>query len=314
MTNIPINERQNFIGASEVSALFGLHPQLTKFELWHIKKGNLPPADLSANERVMWGNHLEPAIAKGIAELHGWKIRRVRRYLVNPRVPGMGASLDYEILNYPGYGTIPFEIKNVDGLVFKDWDEEEAPIHMQLQVQSQLACSKDTCRAAMLGVLVGGNRAITYGIDRREKTIRRIEMAVQEFWQSIADDHPPSPTFETDSDAVLRLYKQVDPGSFETIDDSYVERLLQRYCEARDIERAAFNDKMAARAEIMTHIGRTETVVCGSYRVTNKNGFRVYERRDSEEEGAPFEFDIEAMKIEAKGKKTESLRDIKSIF
>ena len=48
MTNIPVSERKNFVGASESAALFGLSPYTTLFELWHQKVGNIPSPVLSS--------------------------------------------------------------------------------------------------------------------------------------------------------------------------------------------------------------------------------------------------------------------------
>ena len=39
MTNITVSERKNWLGASETSALFGVSPYTTKFDLWHQKVG-----------------------------------------------------------------------------------------------------------------------------------------------------------------------------------------------------------------------------------------------------------------------------------
>lgn len=105
VTALPINSdaewrqhRRRHVGGSEVAALFGEHPHLTKFELWHRKAGSLPDPDLTDNERVFWGQTLEPAIAMGVAKVTGWNIRKVRRYIAHPTVPGFGGSLDYEVV------------------------------------------------------------------------------------------------------------------------------------------------------------------------------------------------------------------------
>ena len=97
-TNIALNDdahwlelRSQHVGGSEVSALFGEHAQLTEFELWHKKMGNLPEPDFSDNERMFWGTILEPAIATGVAKKTGWTVRKVRRYLSNPEC-GLGGS------------------------------------------------------------------------------------------------------------------------------------------------------------------------------------------------------------------------------
>ena len=84
--------RAKHVGGSETAALFGEHPFLTKFELWHRKIGNLPSPDFSDNSRIFWGQTLEPAVAMGVAKLHNWNIRKIRRYLQHPTVEGFGGS------------------------------------------------------------------------------------------------------------------------------------------------------------------------------------------------------------------------------
>ena len=143
MTAIPITSEQQWhdlraahVGGSEVAALFNEHKQLTHWELHHIKGGDLPPHDLSDNERVFWGNVMEPAIARGIAEQHGWNIRKVRRYFSSDEVRGYGCTPDFEIVAHEdGPGVL--EIKAVDWLVYKQW-EGEPPLSFLLQLQSQL--------------------------------------------------------------------------------------------------------------------------------------------------------------------------------
>src|SRR6476661_22352 len=150
-----IDIRRRHIGSSEVAALFGLDERRTLFELWHQKAGNIQEPDVSENDRVFWGTVLRPAIAQGIAERQRWKIRKTHRYIEHPSVPGMGASLDFEIYGHPR-GAAPLEIKNVDWMVAKDWPEGRPPLRFELQVQHQLACLPSH-PWAVLGVLVGGN-------------------------------------------------------------------------------------------------------------------------------------------------------------
>jgi putative phage-type endonuclease len=287
MTNIPKSERRNFVGASEVAALFGLHPQITKFELWHRKKGNIDEPDLSDVERIFWGQTLEPAIAKGIAAQQGWKIRRVRRYVVSPYVPGMGASLDYEILKHPA-GVGALEIKNVDGLIYRDWPEDEPPMHFLLQLQHQLACIPARKWGA-IGALIGGNTPKIFKMDRHEGTIAKIEKAVERFWQSIADNKPPSPDFEADGAAIALLCRDITPGKSVVCDDSYFEELCERYCAARAAEKDAKTAKDAAKAEMLTLMDSAEKIYSGAYYINRAKGFHLYERKEEREtpEAAP---------------------------
>ena len=129
------------VTSTEVSALFGLNPYITEFELWHQKK-NQEIVNFEIGERGKWGKRLEGIIAAGIAEDEGWRIRRMDEY-IRQEEKFMGASFDFEILDDEGI----LEVKNVDSFIFKDgWivdgDNLEAPPHIELQVQSQLAVSE----------------------------------------------------------------------------------------------------------------------------------------------------------------------------
>src|SRR3990172_11795006 len=105
--------RMKDITSTEISALFGISPYSTEFELWHRKKNKLY-VDFEETERMTWGLRLQNAIAKGIAEDQGWKVRRMNEYIRIPELR-IGASFDFSIEGKdiePGI----LEIKNVDSL------------------------------------------------------------------------------------------------------------------------------------------------------------------------------------------------------
>ena len=59
--------RTRDVTSTEVSALFGLNPWMTEFELWHNKKSQAV-IEIEDNERMKWGRRLEDPIAQGVAE------------------------------------------------------------------------------------------------------------------------------------------------------------------------------------------------------------------------------------------------------
>lgn len=287
MSAIPISSeaewlqhRKRHIGGSEVAALFGEHPYLTKFELWHRKNGTLPDPDLSDNERVFWGNTLEPAIAMGVARVHGWNIRKVRRYLTHPRVEGFGGSLDYEVVAHDrGAGVL--EIKCADWLIVRNWEGGEPPLSYELQVQSYLAITGRAWGA--MAVLVGGNDLRVFEYERRPKTIALIEGAVGEFWQSIRDGKPPRPNFIADGNAIAQLYSAVTPGRVVDMSGSNrLPELVTEYKRAAAMEKEGATGKAAAKAEILEIIGDAETVICGLAKISSKQvagGHVEYEQK-----------------------------------
>ncbi len=265
MTNISIQDRINWIGASEVAALFGLHKQITLFELWNIKAGNMPAPDLSSNDRVFWGNVLEPAIAAGIAKKMGWNVRNVRRYIEHKTVKGMGASLDYEIVSHPkGPGVL--EIKTVDWLEYKNWPDGEPTLSYQLQLQDQLACTGRSWGA--IGVLIGGNDLKVFEYDRHDKTIAKLENEIAAFWVSIASGKCPEPDFERDAATIAALSINSDGEVMDARGDNYLTALCNDYHEAATKEREAKKAKDAAKAEILIKIGNAPKALVDGFSIS----------------------------------------------
>lgn len=236
MSNIPQQERKRFVGSSEVASLFSLdlfeggeRVYETRYEL-HMRKRGLLDKDLrgGASERARWGNRLEAAMAAGFAEDHGFKVRRVRRYLRHPRVDGMGASLDYEVVAHP-LGPGDLELKNVDRSVFLDWPEVEGaddpafvaatglpylerrrdpPLRMQLQLQHQLAC--DGRAWGIIAPLVGGNKQVPIPYPRVPAVVEMLEREVGLFWAEVDAEVPPPPDWRLDAAAVARVHGYAD--------------------------------------------------------------------------------------------------------
>ena len=110
------------VTSTESACLFGESPYMTHFDLWHRKRTGVVP-EFKANERVLWGQRLESAIAYGIAEEQGWDVKPMKEYFRNPDLR-MGSSFDFVITNLGE--PVHLEIKNVDYLAFRDgWLEHD---------------------------------------------------------------------------------------------------------------------------------------------------------------------------------------------
>ena len=62
-----LENRRADLTSTDISALFGVSPYRTAFELYHVKRGNIE-ASHEENERTRWGKLLQDSIAKGVAE------------------------------------------------------------------------------------------------------------------------------------------------------------------------------------------------------------------------------------------------------
>lgn len=257
--------RRNSITGTEVAALFGLDANLTRFELWHRKKGAVEEPDFSDNERVFWGQVLEPAIARGVAETQGWTLRQVNRYLTHPTVPRFAGSPDYEIVaNTKGPGVV--DIKTVDWMIFKDWENAEPPPKYLLQLQSYLDITGRSWGA--LGVLVGGNDLRVFEYERRPPIIAAIHREIAAFWASIEANEPPPADFLADADTIRKLHVENDGKTADMADNVRLAELCRAYKKAAAEAKAGDDAKTAALAEILTIVGSYAVVTCDGFRIT----------------------------------------------
>lgn len=274
--------RHQFVSSTESSALFGLNPYMTAFELFHAKRA-AEPTQFEASERMQWGLRLEDAIARGLAEDYGIKVRKLNSFVVNSN--GMGASFDYEVVGikedatpedtslqgmYRDLGPGILEIKNVDWLVYRNnWTNDggvmEAPPHIEIQVQHQLHVIERSWAA--IGVLVGGNSLKMLVRERDPEVGERLALASERFWKRIEANKPPKPVMPADADVVAKIYNQCEAGKIiDAQSDSEtaleIERLAKEYEEASIHIKAHENRKKAAKASLLTLIGDAERVLC----------------------------------------------------
>lgn len=261
-----LNLRLQDITSTEVSALFGLNPYMTEFELWHQKK-NQEIVSFEASERMKWGNRLENSIAMGIAEDQGWESHEFKKYIRHDTVRA-GSSFDHFITTKEGEGIL--EIKNVDGLQYRmkwkdDGDTIEAPPHIELQAQHQLFLTGKPF--LYIGALVGGNET---------KLIRRvpvmsiqqaIESKINKFWGTIEAGQEPAVDYERDAEFLIKLYDHAEPNKQIEASEKVIElvdtyNLLSGYIKEHE------KKKKATKAEILEIIGDAEKVIHETFSIS----------------------------------------------
>jgi len=273
--------RTQDVTSTESAALVGLHKRLTPFELYQRKVGAYE-VEFEATERTKWGLRLQDPIARGIAEDHGVKVRRLSCYARHDSGARMGTSFDYEIVGldttwentgagdqlralYAELGPGLLEIKNVDGLVFRDdWlnddDGVEAPAYIEVQLQHQLEVIDREW--GVIAALVGGNRPIVV-VRRRDRDVGRVLLEkVNLLWKQVEHQTPPDPDFRRDLKVIAKLYGYAEPGKI--LDATGNERLLDLAARYKELSAQAKNldeDRKAIKAELLTQIGDAEKVL-----------------------------------------------------
>lgn len=205
--------RRRHVGASEVAALFDRSPYMSRYQLWHIKAGNLSPPNLSDDIRVQCGLALESGIAEIHRRIHGLPIDECHTYH-SDTANGLGASLDFRLAG------APVEVKNIDAAAWwSGWllptdisvteivEAIEPPLHISLQLQAQMAATG--ADHGFIAVLVGGNRPYLIRQKRLPTVIAEIRRRAGLFWQSVADEQPPAPSAPHDEPIVRQIYAGV---------------------------------------------------------------------------------------------------------
>lgn len=253
------------ITSTEIAALFGINPYMTKFELWHRKK-NQTIVQIEQNERMKWGTRLEDAIARGIGEDQGWKVRRVNRYMRIPELR-IGSSFDFEVSGQDAL----LEIKNVDGLAFRDgWivdgSDIEAPPHIELQVQHQLAVSQKS--SSNIGALVGGNTIHLLARKANVDAIAAIHRESKLFWDSIDANMAPEPNFVQDAEFIASLYTATKGKVYDAMEDSQLKSWAASYTEIGKSIKNLDEQRSAMKAQIIFKIGDAERVIGDGFSIS----------------------------------------------
>lgn len=237
--------RAKNVGASEVAALFGCHPNLSHYALWSVKAGRVPPPTVTGN-RPKWGRILEAVIGAAFYEDgHCAEMPERCGYIMHPSVPGMGCTPDFILRNE---GAI-VECKNVDWLIRKRAWGDEPPMHILLQLQAQLACTG--LGHGYVVALVGGNELVHWRYERREKLIAEIEQRVRSFWLSICrGDEPPIDGHPATLAAVKDSAPIGDNSAVELFEDEFAEACAM-HANAREAMKRMDVERREAEARII---------------------------------------------------------------
>lgn len=255
------------IGGSEVAGLFDVQAdyQLSRYGLYMVKS-RLVVDDFDGNERTVWGNRLEDAIAQGAAEENGWEIRK-GGYFRSPNVQGMGSTLDYVILEHPEHhGPGALEIKNVDGIIFSEKWNGEPPIHILLQLQHQLACSGFGW--GIIAALVGGNTLKVYHYDARTDIIQQIENKVAQFWHDVANENKPPVDASDNTGRIIRALNSPVQKTTTTSNDEELHALCIRFDETHVAKKSAEEAHKLVRNQIAEKVGAIQKTNIGGFTVS----------------------------------------------
>lgn len=266
---IPVTDEQTWlqqrlkdVTSTEVSALYGLSPYLSEFELFHQKRDQVV-VRIPENERMKWGKRLEAVIAHGAAEEMGWNISKLDVYMRDSDAR-IGSSFDFQI-NSSSDGRGILEIKNVDGIQYaRNWIDDgqgniEAPEHIELQVQHQMEVA-DVQWCAIVALVGGNTQKVVYR--NRDRGIGQdIRTKVSEFWQRIDANRAPSPDYTMDAEYIIKqLRNQADENLALEANDMLQDMIKQYNFVAKEAS-DLLKIKEQKKAEILEMIGAASKII-----------------------------------------------------
>lgn len=176
-----VRERRSFIGGSDARTIMG-NDEAKLVRLWHEKRGEVEPEDLTHDLLVQLGTITEELNRTWYERSTGYALEDVQRRVFHPIHKWMGATLDGRVQQT---GAV-FEAKFM--LPWNFSEEAAAEKHMaQLQHNMWVTAS----RSAVLSVITGGGKWVEMTLPADPLYQHLLLTAERKFWHCVQNGEPP---------------------------------------------------------------------------------------------------------------------------
>jgi putative phage-type endonuclease len=256
------------VTATEIAAILGLSPWMSRFSLWH-KKTGLPVGPFEMTPAIEWGNRLEDAVCLKWEEEHPgmlaapagtWRNRDREWQRATPDRVLYAAPAD--VFDVPEKAVGLLEVKTSP---FGDgWGpdgSDEYPLHYRCQIQWQLdALGLKVCN---LAVLIGGWDYREYVVEYDEADAKIMRAAAERFLDDVRQGNRPPIDGADDTYQTIR----VQPDGLEDVDVEIPLEDAARYEIAQQQMGLAKTELTAAKGVVLDHIGNGKRAVVGDRRI-----------------------------------------------
>jgi putative phage-type endonuclease len=222
-----LEARRSGIGGSDVSAVLGINPWKTPFQLWEDKTGKFPVEE-KQNEAMYWGNVLEDIVSREFARRTGHKVERRNKMYRMEKYPFMIANIDRYIVGQKAI----LEVKTANAFMAKIWgDPGSDMVPMQYLAQCQHYMMVTEYFESYLAVLIGGNDYRNYNIEHNQELADLILEKCNTFWNDhVLKDIPPDPI---SLDDIQSIYSMKSDDACITANDGII-KAFQEYQQIKD--------------------------------------------------------------------------------
>jgi predicted phage-related endonuclease len=260
------------VTASDIAALFGVHPNKSALQVFLQKTGQ--KTDHIDTKVLRRGRILEPAVPLAIQEDYpAWRFRKLDVYLRAPALR-IGGTPDYarvqDVIDGIAQPEEPVEMKTASVDIYeRDW-KDGPPLYHQLQVLTQ---------AKLMGVSRGWLAVLVdnFSKDLELHEIRVVESAwqkivtrVAEFWADVEASKMPEPDYRVDGDVIDDLYPPRPGSSLDLSADNLLPDILDERDKLKAQEKAIRQRIESIDAEIVHKLRGAELGHRPGWHITNK--------------------------------------------
>jgi predicted phage-related endonuclease len=174
-------QRRAFIGGSDARIIMG-NDEAALVQLWHEKRGEAEPEDLSGNLIVQLGRATEELNRSWYERNTGRHVTAVQRRITHSAIPWMAATLDGIV----GGTEAVFEAKFMLPWSFS---EETAAEKYVAQVQHNMWVTH--LRTSVLSIITGGGKWVEITIPMDPLYLSVLVSAEKKFWRCVQSGEPP---------------------------------------------------------------------------------------------------------------------------
>lgn len=257
--------RKTGIGGSDASAILGLNPYYSPFDVYADKIGVRPP--VVDNEAMRQGRDLEEYVAKRFTESHGKKVRRINAILQHEEHKFLIGNVDRVLVGEDA----GLECKTTSVLNKSKFALGEYPTNYYAQCVHYMALTG--AARWYLAVLVLNKGFHVFEIERDEDEIYALIQAEKDFWEhNVLSRIPPAPDGnESTGETIKAMFPR---GERDTVPIFGQEGIIASYLELDSTVKELEKQRDAFKQSLQISLGDAEIGKAHGYTVEWKNQTR----------------------------------------